>query len=103
MAGRLSPGDIRIFRRDPPGAGRFDLVPSSSGFSEVSGASYDAGSGKLVVPTTTFGEFVFVSDSNPLPVELESFDGQVVEKDRSEVARLQAGGESVTRKLTLVR
>jgi hypothetical protein len=89
LGGTPSPGDIRVFRRDPPGAGRFDLVPSSSAFSEVTGASYDAGSGELVVPTTEFGEFVFVSDSDPLPVELASFEGAVTEDGGDEVARLR--------------
>jgi hypothetical protein len=78
-----------VYRRDPPGTGRFDLVPSSSSFSEVTGASYDAGADELVVPTSDFSAFVFVSDSNPLPVELASFEGSVAEKRGDDVARLR--------------
>lgn len=57
---------IRVFKRDTPGSGDF---------SEVSVLS--ASGSQLTVLVSSFSEFMFGSDNNPLPVELSRLSAQV--------------------------
>ena len=61
--------DITVYSRPQPGTGPFTALPTT----------FDAGTGELVADTDGFSEFVFASDSNPLPVELTSFSATVGE------------------------
>jgi len=59
---------VTVYKRDTPGEG--DFVPLNT--------SVDGGD--LVVSTGSFSEFVFASDSNPLPVEMAGFEGTTTEE-----------------------
>ncbi|PSQ77529.1 MAG: hypothetical protein BRD37_04865, partial [Bacteroidetes bacterium QH_8_67_23] len=61
------PSEVQIYRRSTPGAGMFDALDTD----------YDAGAGELVATTGSFSEFVFASDTQPLPVELAAFEAQM--------------------------
>jgi hypothetical protein len=76
LAGTPNPGDIDVYRRNPPGDGFFGTSPGSSSFSKIPAAnvSYDDASNELVVTTGTFSEFVFASGTNPLPVNLAGLE-----------------------------
>ena len=66
-----APGDIDVYARPRIGAGTFALVPTT----------YDAGAGEIEATVDGFSEFVFVSDTNPLPVELATFTATADEQD----------------------
>ena len=57
--------DITVYSRPVPGSGEF--TPVNNFF-------YDENTGEIVAETGSFSEFIFASDSNPLPVELSGFD-----------------------------
>jgi hypothetical protein len=78
LDGASNPGDIRVFRRNPPGDGFYRDSPGSSSFSEIpaENVEYDTVSGELLVTTSRFGQFVFTSDKSPLPVELSGLEAE---------------------------
>ncbi len=61
----LLDGDVEVYSRSGFGSGAFAAL----------GATFDAGENEVVITTDSFSEFVFASNSNPLPVELTSFEG----------------------------
>jgi hypothetical protein len=74
FGGITAPGDVVVYSRSGVGNGTFtDLLTAP----ETTG-----GTTELVAPVDGFSEFVFVSPSNPLPVELAAFtataEGQAV-------------------------
>jgi hypothetical protein len=64
LSGSGNPSNVTIYRRP---------ARATSPFQKLS-TRYDSGSNQLVVTTDRFGEFAFASDTEPLPVELASFD-----------------------------
>jgi hypothetical protein len=108
LAGTPDPGNIDVYRRNPPGPGVYGTNPGSSIFSQVSpdDVIYDEGENVLSVVVDAFSEFVFTSDTNPLPVELADFratgESETVtltwqtlsetNNDRFEIERLEEGG-----------
>lgn len=61
--GITDPSNVVVYRRSVEGTGAFTALPTR----------YDATTDELIAVTTGFGEYVFASDTNPLPVELSSF------------------------------
>ena len=57
--------DITVYSRSVPGSG--DFTPVNNFF-------YDEGANEIVAETGSFSEFIFASDTNPLPVELSAFN-----------------------------
>jgi hypothetical protein len=89
--------DIVVYYRSVVGTGPFTPLATS----------FDASNGQIVATGLNgFGEFVFASDVEPLPVEISSFSGQHVgesvrlewstisetNNDRFEIERLEEGG-----------
>lgn len=66
LSGIGDASNVTVYRRSSVGAGAFTALSTT----------YDADENELVAPTGEAGEFVFASDSEPLPVELAAFDGQ---------------------------
>ena len=64
LSGSGNPSNVTIYRRP---------ARATSPFQKLS-TRYDSGTNQLVVTTDRFGEFAFASDTEPLPVELASFD-----------------------------
>ena len=69
LAGIDDPDGVTIYARPDTSAGEWSPLPTT----------YDAGSGILSAPVSDFSEFVFASDSNPLPVEMAGFDATVTD------------------------
>ena len=63
FGGTFDPINIVVYSRPLPGTGSFTELDTS----------YDIGASEIVATTGSFSEFVFASDSSPLPVELTSF------------------------------
>jgi len=59
------PEEVVVYSRSQPRTGAFEALPTE----------FDDGEGEIVAQTGSFSEFVFASDTNPLPVELASFNG----------------------------
>ena len=70
LLGVENPEKVTVYRRPNPGSGSFTSVQTS----------FDSNTGNIEAETDSFGEFVFASDSNPLPVELASFDARLVDE-----------------------
>ena len=64
--------DITVYSRPVPGSG--DFTPVNNFF-------YDEGTDEIVAETGSFSEFIFASDTNPLPVELSGFDATLNGED----------------------
>jgi hypothetical protein len=62
--GITDPSDVTVYSRATPGEGAFSALPTR----------YDATADEIIATTPQFGEGVFASDTNPLPVELAAFD-----------------------------
>lgn len=77
-------------------------VPDSGSFT-ARATNYDSESNELIVSTDTFGEFVFASDSEPLPVELARFDahtdGRAVQLSWETVSESGNAGFEVQRRV----
>jgi surface protein len=56
-------------------------VPFNGGFAPVNNFFYDEDTGEIVAETGSFSEFIFASDTNPLPVELSAFDATLNGED----------------------
>jgi surface protein len=65
FGGIETPSSVKVYRRPASSSRAFDALLTT----------YDDDSDELVVETDSLGEFVFASDSNPLPIELTSFEG----------------------------
>jgi len=79
------PGDVTVYRRPQPGDGEFSALPTSV---DDNGTPSDISDDTLSVttegsdaPRNGFGEFVFASNSNELPVELASFNGTTTDRN----------------------
>jgi hypothetical protein len=60
------PSTVRVYSRPGPGNGTFQPLPTE----------YDTDTGEIVASVSSFSEFVFASDANPLPLEVTSFAAQ---------------------------
>jgi surface protein len=78
FGGISDPSDVLIYTRPIEATGSFTGCSTSMNDNGTPGNSSDD---QLVATTGVFGEFVFASDSNPLPVELTSFGGITAEDD----------------------
>lgn len=67
LSGIGDASNVTVYRRDSTGVGSFSSLQTS----------YDAAENELVVTSGGFSEFVFASNSEPLPVEFASFDAQL--------------------------
>ena len=74
FGGISDPSDILIYTRPIEATGSFTGCSTSVNDNGTPGDSSDD---QLVATTGSFGEFVLASNSNPLPVELTSFEAQV--------------------------
>ena len=78
FGGISQPEDVTVYRRSRPGHGPFNPLPTSVDDNGTPNDISDDTLSATVTDTTGaggFGEFVFASDTNELPVELASFDG----------------------------
>jgi len=64
FGGITDPTGITVYRRETAGEGTFAAAETR----------YDDTTDEVVATVSGFGEFVFASDTNPLPVELTAFD-----------------------------
>jgi surface protein len=77
FGGINDPNEVTVYKRDTPGAGSFSaLTPTRV---DENGTPEDISDDTLSVRTDSFSEFVFASDTNPLPVEMAGFDGATSE------------------------
>lgn len=67
LSGIGDASNVTVYRRDSTGVGSFSSLETT----------YDSDENELVVTTGEFSEFVFASNSEPLPVELTDFDAWV--------------------------
>jgi hypothetical protein len=70
--GITDPLAITLYTRPVEGTGSFTALPTSL---DGNGTPGDPSDDELVATTGSFSEFALASDSNPLPVELTSFEG----------------------------
>jgi len=63
FGGINSPSNVTVYSRPVPGTGSFSPLTTSA-----------SGTGEIVAETGSFGELVFASDTDPLPVELARFE-----------------------------
>ena len=78
FSGISQPEDVTVYRRSRPGHSPFNPLPTSVDDNGTPNDISDDTLSATVTDTTGaggFGEFVFASDTNELPVELASFDG----------------------------
>ena len=64
FGGISNPDEIIVYSRPLPFSGAFDELNTS----------FDDAENEIVATTDSFSEFIFASDTNPLPVELSGFD-----------------------------
>ena len=69
-AGISDPNSVTVYSRPVEGSGSFTALPTT----------YDAIAGELIAVVSGFGEFVFGSDSSPLPIQLSMFTADVCEE-----------------------
>jgi len=67
LAGSGNAANVTVYKRPTEGSGQFSPLTTS----------FDQGQNELVATTGSFSEFVFASDSEPLPVEMASFDAML--------------------------
>jgi hypothetical protein len=70
--GMSTPSTVTVYRRPGIGSGAFSSLATTV---DENGTPNDGSDDEIVVTTGRFGEFVFASDSNPLPVDLAGFAG----------------------------
>jgi len=73
FGGITAPGDVTVYSRPDVGTGPFTDVPTA--------VETNDGVTELVATVDGFSEFVFVSTSGPLPVELSAFDATLNDED----------------------
>lgn len=71
-----TPNEVTVYTRPEVGSGSFSSMPKSI---DENGTPNDPSDDEIVVTTGSFSEFVFASNSQPLPVELTRFDAQATE------------------------
>lgn len=76
FGGINQPSSVTVYHRPIPGNGSFATLDTSV---DDNGTPNDISDDTLAATTTGFGEFVFASASDPLPVELTHFDAQATE------------------------
>jgi surface protein len=64
------PSAVVVYRRPLSGSGEFEALQTF----------YDSSTGEIVAETASFGELIFASNNDPLPVELAGFEGSMVDK-----------------------
>jgi len=75
LGGVNQPEDITIYKRPQPGTGSFTALETTTDDNGTPGDISDDTLSVTLGDPDDFGEFVFASDSNELPVELASFNG----------------------------
>ena len=60
-----TPDEVEVYSRSQPGTGSFSPLPTNYENNEIE------------AETSSFSEFVFASNTNPLPVEMASFDARL--------------------------
>jgi len=70
------PEEVTIYKRDTPGTGDFTALTTTV---DDNSTPDDISDDTLSATTDSFSEFVFASDTNPLPVELAGFAGTATE------------------------
>ena len=78
LGGIGDPSAVETYRRPTVGTGAFEPLVTSV---EDSGTPDDISDDTLLVSTDSFGEVVFASDLEPLPVELASFEAILDDED----------------------
>jgi len=78
LGGIGDPSAVETYRRPSVGTGAFEPLVTSV---EDSGTPGDISDDTLSVSTDSFGEVVFASDSEPLPVELSGFEAILDDED----------------------
>ncbi|HEX2788058.1 MAG TPA: T9SS type A sorting domain-containing protein [Ignavibacteria bacterium] len=90
--GITQPDSVKVYSRPTVGSGTFTELPTV----------YWSGSGEIEADITSFSEFIFVSNVDPLPVELASFTSFVnknnVTLDWSTVSELNNSGFNIERR-----
>lgn len=76
--GITDPSAVTIYKRPAEEGGTFSALTTNVDDNETPG---DISDDVIVAPTGAFSEFVLASSSNPLPVELTSFEAQVSDGD----------------------
>ncbi len=71
-----APTNVTVYTREQPGAGPFAALPTRV---DDNGTPGDASDDTLSVTTTSFSEFILVSESGSPSLELEAFDATVEE------------------------
>ena len=71
LGGINDPTKVQIYRRPAPGNGPFAALDTQV---DSMGTPSDPSDDEIYATTDEFGEFVLASDSEPLPVELSSFE-----------------------------
>jgi surface protein len=74
LPGISDPDAVTIYKRDTEGSGSFNALTTTVGDNNTPD---DVTDDTLYASTTSFSEFAFASDSEPLPVEMTGFDAQV--------------------------
>jgi surface protein len=72
------PEEVTIYARPQPGEGSFEALQTDV---DDNGTPGDISDDTLSATTDSFSEFVFASDTNPLPVELAEFEGTATERN----------------------
>jgi surface protein len=75
LGGVTDPEGVIVYTRPVEGTGTFTALSTTV---DDGGTPSDLSDDVLVATTDAFSEFVLASDSNPLPVALAGFEGQVV-------------------------
>jgi len=73
FGGIENPSNVTIYTRDTPGSGSFTSIETTVG---DNGTPDNVSDDTLYASTETFSEFALASNTDPLPVELASFDAE---------------------------
>ena len=95
LGGVNNPGSVTLYKRPTPGTGSFTKLTTS----------YEPNPNELRASVSSFSEFVLVSDTDPLPVELAGFDARlsgddVVTLQWKTASETNNAGFEVQRKIT---
>ena len=94
LGGVNNPGRVDLYKRPTPGSGSFTKLTTS----------YEPNPNELRASVSSFSEFVLVSDTDPLPVELARFDARLSGDDAvtlrwSTAAETNNAGFEIQRKI----
>lgn len=74
-SGINDPNTVTVYSRPTPGSGTFSALPTS----------YDSDSDEIIADITSFSEFAFGSEEDPLPVEITFFSGSLCNENTVEL------------------